>query len=395
MSSKKKKNVIHWITRISIIGIATTTAALIILIAAFNGIEMMVEKLYSDFDSNITVRSSKGKSFLEDDVPFDKLKKIESIRTWSKAVEEIVIVRHEKKSVKAQIYGVEDSFLQMSSMPAHLIDGKVFLRENEESFGLIGAGLLDKLQAFIPQNDYESILIYFPKRDAKIGGLKNPFRTSIIKLSGRFNFNRDVNEEALVLPLSFAQEQLDYSGRINALYINCKNPELIEETKIQVQNLLGNDFIIKTQFEKNALIYQTSKTEKIVVICILIFVFILALFNLIASLTMLYIEKKPNIVTIQSFGGNDRFVFKIFFFQGLLIAGKGIVYGMVLGGIIVFIQRYGHVLILPNSGGQPFPIAFSVKDSLLVFGIVSIISILASYLTITFLIKNFKSLKHE
>ena len=47
------------------IGIAITTAALVILIAAFNGIEQMVEQLYSEYDSNLTIRSSKGKTFDE------------------------------------------------------------------------------------------------------------------------------------------------------------------------------------------------------------------------------------------------------------------------------------------------------------------------------------------
>lgn len=51
---------INLITRISVIGIAVITASLIILLSAFNGIESMIEKLYSDFDTDITVRSELG-----------------------------------------------------------------------------------------------------------------------------------------------------------------------------------------------------------------------------------------------------------------------------------------------------------------------------------------------
>ena len=44
------------------IGIAAITAALIILLSAFNGIEMMIDRLYSEFDSELTVRPEKGKT---------------------------------------------------------------------------------------------------------------------------------------------------------------------------------------------------------------------------------------------------------------------------------------------------------------------------------------------
>ena len=63
--STKKKSVVNWITRISVIGIAVITAALIILLASFNGIESMVEKLYTEFDPSIVIRSNQRKTFTE------------------------------------------------------------------------------------------------------------------------------------------------------------------------------------------------------------------------------------------------------------------------------------------------------------------------------------------
>ena len=54
---------INWITRISVVGIAAITAALIILLSAFNGIEKMIEELYSEYDSDITIRAAETKTF--------------------------------------------------------------------------------------------------------------------------------------------------------------------------------------------------------------------------------------------------------------------------------------------------------------------------------------------
>ena len=112
----------------------------------------------------------------------------------------------------------------------------------------------------------------------------------------------------------------------------------------------------------------------------------MAAFNLVASLTMLYIEKKDNIKTMESFGANEQFIFKIFFYEGILIAGKGIIIGLLLGYGVCFLQIFGHVLEMPNSGGEPFPINLTWGDGVLVLSLVGILSILASYLPVKYLV---------
>ena len=378
----------HLITRISVIGITITTAALVILIAAFNGIETMVEKLYSEFDTDLIIRSSTRKTFDEKTLQISALKKDPLITEVSRAVEEIVVLKHEQKWANARLTAVENSFLKMSDMEKHMVDGYPTLDENGKPMGIIGAVLLDKINGFIPQTTgYESLIVYFPKRDAKVSVTSNPFRTQVIQLAGRINYNREVNDQTFILPLDVARENLNYGDDITALYLNVKPGVSVEKAKRKIQEIVGEKFEVKTHFEKNALIYQTSKSERMIVIAILIFVFILAAFNLVASLTMLFIEKKNDIKTLQSFGANDRFIFNIFFYEGLLISGRGVVFGLLLGYGVCALQLFGHVLEMPNSGGEDFPIKITFGDGLLVFALVSTLSVLASYLPVKYLIR--------
>ncbi len=376
------------ITRISVVGIAITTAALVILIAAFNGIEQMVEQLYSEYDSNLTIRSVKGKTFDESTLNLKAIKSTPGVVLTSKAIEEIVVLKHEQKWVNARMIGIEPAFLEMADVSAHMVDGFPTLEENGEPMALIGATLLDKLNGFIPQSvGYETIDVYFPRRNAKISTVSNPFRNQIMKIAGRVNFNREVNQEAFIIPLELARTMLDYEKDITALYINISPGSEAEDVKAELQQKLGKGFVVKTHLEKNALIYQTSKSERFIVICILIFVFIMAAFNLVASLTMLFIEKKDNIKTMQSFGANETFVFRIFFFEGLLISAKGIVIGLLLGYFVCCIQIFGNVLQMPNSNGEPFPVNLTWMDGVLVLTLVGILSTLASYLPVKYLVR--------
>ena len=371
------------------IGIAAITAALIILLSAFNGIEMMIDRLYSEFDSEITVRPKEGKTFNENQIRDKDFLEIPGVIRYSRAVEEVVILKHEKKWVNANLIGVDSSFLQMTNMKDHMVDGGMFLKLEGEDFGLIGATLLDKLGGFIPQNlGFETLTCYVPKRDVKIRFGKNPYSTQLIKIAGRINYNREVNAQQIIVPIGISRSLMNYTNQISAFYVECDRKMNREDIKSKIQKMVGKDFVVKTNYEKNELIYKTSKSEKLIVLIILLFIFILAAFNLVASLTMLFVEKLENIKTMTSYGASRSFIFKIFFFEGLLIAGKGILIGAIFGYLVCLAQINFEFITMPNSGGEAFPMKLSFWDGTLILTLVVTLSVIFSFLPVKFLIHN-------
>ena len=101
----------------------------------------------------------------------------------------------------------------------------------------------------------------------------------------------------------------------------------------------------------------------------------------------MFIEKKGNLGTLQAIGADKSFIFKIFFSEGLLISFKGILIGLVLGYGVCLSKIYGKLLIMPNSADEPFPMRISFEDGFLIITLVSIISILASYLPAKYLLR--------
>lgn len=352
----------------------------------------MVKDLYSDFDPSLTIRSTKGKTFSETDFPYPILKNRE-IAGYSKAIEEIVILKHEQKWSNATVYGVEKSFLLMSDMPSHLVDGETKLTEGKIPFALIGAGLLEKLQGYIhdERDDYEFLEVYFPLRESKIKIGSTPFNNEFVRVAGNFNFNKDVNHEAIVLPLDFVQNQLDYKQDITCIYVHIPNEKAMLRLQKELQKTLGENWIVKTQFEKNELIYKTSKTEKIIVVAILVFVFIIAAFNLMTALVMGILEKKKDIFTMYSFGMTKQMITKIYFYNGLMIALKGIAIGLIIGYAICFAQQTIGIIRIPNISRDIFPIQIHWKDALLITTIVLSLSVVAAYLPVKYLLNKIKN----
>ena len=119
---------------------------------------------------------------------------------------------------------------------------------------------------------------------------------------------------------------------------------------------------------------------------ILVFIFILAAFNLVASLNMLFIEKKEDIKTLSELGATDSFIFQIFFFEGILIALKGIVGGLLLGIAICFLQMKYQLLDMPNTINEGFPIILETSDIVFVILTVCSLGVVMSYLPVRYLV---------
>lgn len=380
--AKKSRNVINLITKISVVGIAISTAALVILLSAFNGIEQMVVKLYSDFDPSISVRSAKAKTFNQGFIDLEKIRAAEGVQNTSRAIEEVIILKHEDKWVHAQMIGVDTTFLSMSKMSEHLVDGVPQLY-NEEGVpqAIFGAYLLDKLGGYIPvsNNFQEQITFNVPLREGKLRPGKNPLNVRVLNVSARMNFNREVNAEKVVIPYDLANELLEYGEDITALYIEVNEKHKLNTVKREIQSIVGEDFEVKTNFEKNELIFKTSQSERLIVYFILVFIFILASFNLIASITMLFVEKKADITTLYSLGADKRTLFNIFFFEGLMIVSRGVIIGLIIGYTVSFAQIYLGIVAMPSAPGESFPMQTTWSDAFMIIASVSVLGFFVSY----------------
>lgn len=395
--AKKSRNVINLITNISVVGITISTAALVILLSAFNGVEDLVIKLYSDFDPDITIRSSKAKTFNQTFIDTEELDSLPEVNCLVKALEEVVILKHEEKWVHAKMLGVDPIFIESSKMEEHLVDGEAALYINDQPQAIFGAFLLEKLDAYVSSSGMmeEQVTFNVPLREGKLRPGKRPLNSRKVSVASRMNYNREVNGEYVVVPYDLANELLEYGEDISAYYVDVKEGEDIDQVKLKIQKILGEDFTVKTSYEKNELIFKTSQSERLIVYLILVFIFILSSFNLIASIAMLFVEKKEDIATLFSLGADRNTIFNIFFFEGLMIVGRGIIIGMVLGYMVCLAQMQFSLITMPGAPGEPFPIKFIFFDGIFILLSVGVLGLIVSYLPTKVLVTRNERLKTQ
>ena len=383
--SRQKKTAVSIISWIAVLGMLVSAAAMVILLSAFNGIEGMIEGLYTEFDQEIIVRPRESKKINPDSlkqlVSFSE--QLHGVERTSLFIQERIILRKKKKWANAELWAVEPSFNQMAKLYTreHLINGKATENENQS---LIGVGLANKLGLRSMDLTPESAVLYIPRQDRKIRIGKSPFFQQNIAVVGAMDYNKEVNDQILLVSLSLAKGYFndEVSGLLIQTQINHRSA-----VNTILNNKFGNQFTIKTNLEKNELIFKTSKSEKLIVVVILVFVFILSLFNLSASLTMTFLEKKAQLNTMYSLGLSSVDVKRVFIVLGLIIVGFGVFMGLGLGSLLVFLHEQLHLITIPGTLNA-FPSKFDVLQVLSLLFLLISLGFVATFITTSFLMKS-------
>jgi lipoprotein-releasing system permease protein len=367
--SKKSHNAINIISGISITGICIGTLALVIVLSTFNGLTNLVQSFYNSFDPDLEITIKQGKTFDPNSIAFQSLKKIEGIAYFTEIVEGNALLKYEDKQCIATIKGVSSDFRKMSRIDTLVSEGDFNISKNNI---VIGKGISTILQT--RPNDLSTLIsIYAPKR-GKTSSLNPEDGLNELKAypAGTFFVNLDEFDYTYtIMSIEKARELLDYTNEVTSVELGIKKGS--DEGKIvkEIALLLGDNFEIKNRAQQNASLYKTMRSEKLWTFIILIFILIIATFNVIGSLTMLILEKKKDITILHHMGADIHLIRKIFLMEGMLITIIGAFLGLLSGSILCWIQQ--HYEIIKMSENLAYPVKFQTSDILLI--LITVLSI--------------------
>jgi len=387
--SKKSHNIINIISGIAVVGITFSTAALIVILSAFNGLEGLVSDLYNSFDSDIEITLKEGKTFDKKLFPLEEIKALEEVEYTSNIVEEVVMLKHRDNWVTCNMKGVEPSFMEMAQLDTFMVDGIENIFEHQRPEAIIGLGIQSQLGVSSDDVFDNLMTVSGLLRDKKIKRNSNPFKQKEIHNIGVFSIGPDFDFKYIIAPIDFASDLLNYEDEITAVELNLKAGVSHDEFKTKLQTIVGEDFDIKTLYEQNELVYNVHKLEKWFIYIILTFVLLLASFNILASLAMLIIDKKKDIYILKSMGANDTDVRKIFFFQGTMINLSGAIIGLGLGLFVAWLQIKFHLVTLQGAIIDYYPVEIKAGDIAMVGATVLLIGISSSYFPVRYFLRKY------
>lgn len=392
--SRKRKSIITIISWISLIGLSVSAAALIVVLSVYNGIGGLTQKLFNVFDPELKVESKTGKSFAASNELLQNLNSIPGVKSVSCIVEENAWVTYRQNQAIVFLRGVDDNYPAITGIDTLIYDGEYILSDEElrhdENYGetlrttnyaIAGALIYDQLGLRGLSN--EPMAVHIPKRGKGIGlSLDDAFNTGYLYLSGTFYIQQDIDSKYILADINFVRNLLDYPDdecTSLAIALDGKKPK---QTKAAIISLLGDDYLVKDRYEQQPLYYKIYRSERFGIILILSLIVLISTLNLIASLSLLIIDKKRDMSTMRSLGMESRTIRDIFFREGLLISAIGVSVGLAVGFIICFVQQtFGIVKMGSNFVVSAFPVQMRLSDFLLTFVLVMALSSLAVWFT--------------
>jgi len=345
------------------------------------------------FDPEIKISPVKGKVFDSQLESIFRVKQMPEIELFSEVLEDNVILRYYDSQVFASLKGVSGIFSKLVPIDSVLYDGRFQLTDNiGNNYATLGIGLASKLG--VNASFMYPIEVYTPKRNAKINML-NPSESLIqeyLYISGIFCTNQAVYDESTVIaPIELARILFDYDIEISSLEIRLKEGVNASKTQRAIEEMLGADFVVKNRYQQQEASFQMMNVEKWMTFLILCFILLIAVFNVIGSLSMLVVEKQKDVIILRNMGADNRLISRIFLFEGWLISIIGAIIGITLGFLLCLLQQHFGLLRLGDMSNafivDAYPVKVKLTDIFFVFLTVLTIGFLGALYPVRYLSK--------
>jgi len=378
------------------LGVFVGSAALVIILSVFNGFEKVILSMYNNFTPEIKIEPVKGKTFDPNSAIFNNLKKDKRIVNYTEVLQEKALLRYDDGQYIGTIKGVSKDFLKRNKLDSTLIQGSFTLEQKGRPYAVVGS--MVQLYLSINVNDqFRELQIFSPKKGtANAFNPAEEFNTRSIIPVGVFQIQQAF-DESVIVPLSFARDLLGEEKNVSAIEIYLNKNESTSNFQKELSQKLGNDFAVKNRVQQEQSLYKTLNLERLMIYLILTFVLIIAIFNIVGTLTMLVIDKKKDIAILSSIGADTILIRRIFFTEGMLISFVGCIAGMIAGLIFCILQeRYGFIKMAEADFiTEAYPIAIKWTDFLVVFGTVAFISTIASSISSRLSVKSLEDMKED
>lgn len=359
--------------------IALTTAALVIILSAMNGLTGVVANLYNAIEPDIKIMPASGKFFVADENFVSKIKSVQGIHLISKSIHDNALIKHGDKQAIVTIKGVDENFKSVTRFDSVIKEGSFQLKHGTDRFAVFGRGVANQLDINI-NNLIEQVAIYSPKRGQEESlNPEDNFNQKYVFPSGTFSLNDDFDFKYVLLDIDVARELLDCKNEISAIEISLNKGADLEEVQAVLISSLGDKFAVKNRYQLNDVLFKTLESEKLWTFIILAFILIIATFNIIGALTMLIIEKKKDIRTLYCLGADNTLISRIFMGEGFLITAIGAGIGLTLGLIVCLLQMKFHFVEFNDQYVIPYyPIDLQAKDFVWIISLIMLIGFFAA-----------------
>ena len=386
----KRKSVVNIISWISLVGLMVSTAALIVVLSVYNGIGQLTRGLFSTFDPELIVEPAEGKTLRLGEMDYAALCSDKEVATVAQIVSETAWITYGGNQSIVQLRGVDERYHLVTGIDTLLNEGQYMLRFSEppayslvvggEIYFNLGMRLLSNMPA----------TVYIPKRGTTSIGLTmdEAFNVGYAYPVGYFFIQQDIDKKYVLTHADFVRWLMNYApDECTALAIKLEPHANVRKAKQRLARLLSTAeqrLTVKDRYDQQPLYFKIFRTERLGIYLILSLIVLISTLSLVASLSLLIINKRRDTFILRSMGMTSQQVRRAFTAEGLMICGVAVVAGLLVGFVICLLQQQFGIVKMGDGNFvvEAFPVAMRVADFVTTLLLVMAISSVSVGLTV-------------
>lgn len=391
--AKKSHNAINIVSGVSAAGVGVATAAMVCVLSVMNGFGSLVEQMFSTFDPELKIVPVEGKSFHTSTEAFEQIKASPAIAIWSETIEQTALIKYADKQIPAVIKGVDDNFEQLTQIDSILVEGTFSLCDWYDNGAaptrafercVAGQGLASQLG--IGAHFITGLKFYAPRRGGSVNLMRpdKSFNQEGAFISGIFAVKQaQYDDSYMLVSMPLARSLFGYQeDEVSAVELQVAPHYSVRKVKKELSAQLGTAYKVQDRYEQQADFFRILKIEKALTALLLVFILLVASFNIVGSLSMLMIDKQNDVLIFANLGATKQQIQRIFLYEGWLVSSLGAVIGLVIGVLICVAQEQFGWLKMGNGSDyiiSAYPVEVQVLDLVMVLGVVLLIGFVAAW----------------
>ena len=391
--SRKQRSVVNVISWISLVGLMVSTMALIVVLSVYNGIGDVTKSLFNTFDPELVIEPAEGRTFHTSDIDMGALMRTEGVERVARIVTETAWVTYGQNQAIVKLRGVDTNYAALTGIDTLLALGEYRLTAEGTTTLVVGGQIFHDLAMRLPSAIPAAV--HIPKRGTTSLGLTmdQAFNIGYAYPVGNFFIQQDIDRQYVLTDIAFVQRLMNYApDECTSLALGLKPGADVDEVKRSLTpaplQKRGESpapaLVVKDRHDQQPLYYKIYRTERLGIYLVLSLIVLISTLSLVASLSLLIINKRDDIFILRSMGMERRTIRRAFLAEGLLICAMAVVLGLVLGFVVCWLQQTFGIIRMGDGNFvvSAFPVSMRAVDFLATFLLVMAISTLSVALTV-------------
>lgn len=346
----KSHNAVNAISMVSVAGVAVATAAIVCVLSVFNGFRGLLAEKSGIFSPDVIVTPAEGRAFTDTDSLLRVIRMSPGVGFATPTLTDNALAISGDREMPVTLKGVvRDGYPRVTSVDS-LLQGQLLIGEMEPGDVSASVGVAHRLGLGEPGI---KMFVFAPKREGRVN-MANPmnsFVTDSLRVVSVFQAQQsDYDEKVVVTDLETAQRLFQREGGANAVEIKSTNGYDFRRLAEELGKKLGSGFTVRDKLRQQEMDFRMVEIEKWVTFLLLVFILLIATFNIISTMSMLVIEKERDLSTLRALGMTRKGTGSVFWWESVYVSVGGGVIGILFGVVLCLAQEWFGLIRL---GGSP------------------------------------------